>query len=57
MDVILSDGQGNESYFASISVLHNNSYYNLAFVLPTTAHDEAMQKYIQPMLDPVQFLS
>jgi len=57
MDVILSDGQGNESYFASISVLHNKSYYNLAFVLPTTAHDEAMQKYIQPMLNSVQFLS
>jgi hypothetical protein len=57
MDVILSDSQGNESYFASISVLHNKSYYNIAFVLPTTAHDEAMQKYIQPMLDSVQFLS
>jgi hypothetical protein len=57
MDVILSNAQGGENYFASISVLHNKSYYNLAFVLPTTAHDEAMQKYIQPMLDSVQFLS
>lgn len=56
-DVILSNGSGGQIYFASISVLHSNSYYNIAFLLPVNAHDEAMQKYIQPMLDSVQFLS
>jgi hypothetical protein len=57
-DVILSDSSsGSQYYFASISVLHNKSYYNIAFLVPPTKHDEAMQKYIQHMLDTMQFLS
>src|SRR5581483_612804 len=39
MDVILSDNNGGQSYFASISVLHNKSYYNIIFLLPPTVHD------------------
>jgi hypothetical protein len=57
MDVVFSDTNGSQDYFASISVLHNKSYYNIVFLLPSTVHDEAMQKYIQPMLNSVQFLS
>lgn len=57
MDVVFSDTSGNKVHLATISVLRNKSYYNIAFLMSDTMHDEAMQKYIQPMLDSVQFLT
>jgi hypothetical protein len=57
MDVTFSDTNGSKEYLTTISVLHNKSYYNITFLTLDSLHDEAMQKYIQPMLNSVQFLS
>ncbi len=57
MDVTFSDTNGSKEYLTSISVMHNKSYYNITFLTLDSLHAEAMQKYIQPMLNSVQFLS
>jgi hypothetical protein len=44
-------------HFVTISAQHNKIYYNIAFLVPDQYYGEAMQKYIQHMLDSFQFLS
>ena len=44
-------------HFVTISAQHNKIYYNIAFLVPDQYYSEAMQKYIQHMLDSFQFLS
>jgi len=56
-DVVFNDSNGTQNHLATISVLHNKSYYNIIVLMLDNMHTEAMQKYIQPMLDSVQFLS
>ena len=43
-------------HFATISVQHNKLYYTILLLIPDVYYDEAMQKYIQPMLDSLQFV-
>ncbi|HLG79081.1 MAG TPA: hypothetical protein VKX46_21895 [Ktedonobacteraceae bacterium] len=56
-DATLLDGNNNQLHFTSISVRHNNVYYSIYFYILANYYQEAMQKYIQPILDSVQFLS
>jgi hypothetical protein len=44
-------------HFVTISAQHNKIYYNIAFLMPDQYYNEAMQKYIQHMLDSFEFLS
>jgi hypothetical protein len=44
-------------HFVTISAQHKKIYYNIAFLVPDQYYGEAMQKYIQHMLDSFQFLS
>jgi hypothetical protein len=44
-------------HFVTISAQHNKIYYNIAFLVPDMYYSEAMQKYLQHMLDSFQFLS
>ncbi len=44
-------------HFVTISAQHNKVYYNIAFIMPDQYYNEALQKYIQHMLDTFQFLS
>jgi hypothetical protein len=44
-------------HFVTISAQHNKIYYNIAFLMADQYYNEAIQKYIQHMLDSFQFLS
>lgn len=44
-------------HFVSISVKHNQYYFNIQFFAPTNVFDEAMQKYYTQMLNTFQFTS
>jgi len=48
---------GNKIHFATLSVQHNKSYYNIVVFIPALYYDEAMRKYINPMLNSLRFLS
>jgi hypothetical protein len=43
--------------FITISVQHKKLYYTIVLLIPNIYYDEAMQKYIQPMFDSLQFLA
>ncbi|MBV8694386.1 MAG: zinc ribbon domain-containing protein [Chloroflexi bacterium] len=48
---------GNKIHFATLSVQHNKSYYNIVVFIPALYYDEAMRKYINPILSSLRFLS
>lgn len=56
-DITFSDGNGNKIRFATLTVEYKQQYYNIAVFVPDMYYSEAMQKYIQPMLDSFAFLS
>lgn len=56
-DATFSDPNNLPYDLASISVLHNKFYYTIYFYSPDMYYQEALQKYIQPILDSFQFLS
>ena len=56
-DATFKSDQGDNYHYSTIAVLHSNLYYTISFYIPDVYHDEAMQKYIQPILDSFQFLS
>lgn len=56
-DALFTDSAGNDIHITTLSVLHNKIYYNITFLMPDVYYNEAVQKYAQPMLDSVQFLS
>jgi hypothetical protein len=57
VDAIFQDAAGNKIHMITISEQHKKAYYNLVIFSPDVVYTEAMQKYIQPMLDSLQFLS
>jgi hypothetical protein len=56
-DATFTDPNNLPYDLASISVLHNKFYYTIYFYSPDMYYQEALQKYIQPILDSFQFLS
>jgi hypothetical protein len=56
-EVTYMDGNGNKVHLASISVQHKKTYYNILILSMDEIYSEAMQKYIQPILNSVAFLS
>ncbi len=56
-DAAFDDTNNSKIDVLSISVEHNKLYYNIETIIPDTYYNEAMQKYIQPMLDSVKFVS
>jgi len=56
-DAMFTDDGGNNIHITTIAVLHNKAYYNIVTFIPDAVYNEATQKYVQPMLDSVQFLS
>lgn len=52
-----TDDSGNKMHLATISVQHNKLYYSLILLIPDVYYNEAIQKYIQPMFDSLQFVS
>lgn len=56
-DGTFQDSRGNSFHVMSISVQHKNAYYTILTLIPQIYYSEATKKYIQPMLDSIQFLS
>lgn len=56
-DAILTNSGNEKFHFIAYSVLHNNMYYSITTFSLNDYYSEAMQKYIQPILNSVQFLS
>lgn len=57
LDATFNDSNSTKVDVVSISVEHNKLYYNIQTIIPDIYYNEAMQKYIQPMLDSVKFVS
>lgn len=56
-DALYTDSNGKNIRFTTLSVQHNSTYYNIIFSSPDAYYNEAVQKYVQPILDSIQFLS
>jgi hypothetical protein len=57
-DATYLDPNNTLSHFTTITVFHNRqNYYNINFTVPQSLYRQAMQQYIQPMLDSFEFLS
>jgi len=54
-DATYSTSNGVLIHIASISVKHNQTYYNILFFAPTSVYDEAVQKYYTQMLNTFKF--
>jgi len=58
MDATYTDSSINlKVHVVTIAAQHNKVYYNIVVLMPDQYYNEAMQKYIQHMLDTFQFLS
>src|SRR5947209_438745 len=55
-DASYQDNNGNTMHFATISVQHKKLYFTILLLIPDVYYNEAMQKYIQPMFDSLQFV-
>jgi hypothetical protein len=56
-DASYQDNNGNTMHFTTISVQRKKLYYTIVLLIPDIYYNEAMQKYIQPMFDSLQFLA
>lgn len=54
-DATYTDDSGNAMRIVSVAVQHNKMYYNIVVLIPDVYYSDAMQKYIQPMFDSIQF--
>ena len=54
-DATYSTSNGDVIHIASISVKHNQTYYNILYYAPTSVYDEAVQKYYTQMLNTFKF--
>lgn len=56
-DATFTSDTGDTFRFVTIAVSHNKLYYIISFLAPNVVYNEAIAKYIQPMLDSFQFLT
>ena len=56
-DASFTSDQGDTYHYTTIAVQHNKLYYTISFYIPDVYHNEAVQKYIQPILNSFQFLT
>lgn len=57
-DATYLDQNNALGHFTTITVFHGHqNYYNINFVVPQSLYQQAMQQYIQPMLNSLKFLS
>ena len=57
MDATITNSQGTLFHLTTIAVQHNKLYYDIFYIAPNVNYNEAEQKYFQPMLNSVKFLS
>jgi hypothetical protein len=46
-----------KGHFTTLTVMHNQNYYNINFIVPQNLYPQAMKEYIQPMLTSFKFIS
>jgi hypothetical protein len=57
-DATYLDQNNAQGHFTTITVFHGHqNYYNINFVVPQGLYQQAMQQYIQPILNSLRFLS
>lgn len=56
-DATMLDSQNTKIHFTTIADKHSKSYYVIYFLVPDNIYQEALQKYLNPMLSSVKFLS
>jgi hypothetical protein len=56
-EITYTDGNGNKLHTITLSIQHGPDYYNVLWFTSADLYNEAQQKYTQPMLDSLQFLS
>jgi hypothetical protein len=56
-DATFSNQNGVSFHLSSIAVLYKAQYYDILYYAPDSVYNEAMQKYFQPMLTSLKFLS
>lgn len=56
-DITFSNSSGIVFYFVTIAVKYKNQYYDIFYSAPKNVYNEAYQKYYQPMLSSLKFLS
>ncbi|HEV2580567.1 MAG TPA: zinc ribbon domain-containing protein [Ktedonobacteraceae bacterium] len=56
-DITFSNSNGVVFYFVTIAVKYKNQYYDIFYSAPQNVFSEAVQKYYQPMLSSLKFLS
>lgn len=57
-DATYVDQNNTQGHFTTLTVFHNHqNYYNINFVVPQGLYQQAMQQYVQPILDSLKFLS
>ncbi|MFL5628913.1 MAG: zinc ribbon domain-containing protein [Ktedonobacteraceae bacterium] len=56
-DATFATSNGDLVHAVSISVKHNNIYYNIFYIAFASVYNEAMQKYYSQMLSSFQFLA
>ncbi|GLV58715.1 hypothetical protein KDH_55450 [Dictyobacter sp. S3.2.2.5] len=56
-DATLLDSQNTKIHFTTIADKHSKTYYVIYFLVPDSIYQEALQKYLNPMLSSAKFLS
>jgi hypothetical protein len=56
-DITFDNSDGVTFYFVTIAVNYKNLYYDIVYFAPQSVFSEAIQKYYQPMLSSLQFLT
>ncbi|GCE05473.1 zinc ribbon domain-containing protein [Dictyobacter aurantiacus] len=56
-DATLLDSQNTKIHFTTIADKHSKTYYVIYFLVPDNIYQEALQKYLNPMLSSAKFLS
>jgi hypothetical protein len=57
MDATFTTSNGNTYHLTTIAVKYKNLFYNVLYYAPQQVYAEAVQKYFQPMLNSIKFLS
>ena len=56
-DATFANQNGVGFHLSSIAVRYKGQYYDILYYAPDSVYNEAMQKYFQPMLTSLKFLS
>jgi zinc-ribbon domain len=56
-EAVFMDDNNQKIHYTTLSVLHNKTYYSIAYNSPDASYNDNLQKYFMPMLNSIKFLS